>query len=55
MNVPDLRGGATLVMAAIMAAGESKIHNVELIDRGYENFDERLSSLSAQIERNELY
>lgn len=51
MTVPDLRGGATLVMAAIMAKGESTIHNVELIDRGYERFDERLQNLSANIER----
>jgi UDP-N-acetylglucosamine 1-carboxyvinyltransferase len=53
MTVPDLRGGATLVMAAIMASGESTIDNVELIDRGYERFDERLRSLSANIERIE--
>ncbi len=51
MTVPDLRGGATLVMAAIMATGESVIDNIELIDRGYENFDERLRNLSANIER----
>ncbi len=51
MNVPDLRGGATLVMAAIMAEGESVIHNIELIDRGYEKFDERLQMLSANIQR----
>ncbi len=51
LTVPDLRGGATLVMAAIMAEGESVIHNVELIDRGYEKFDERLSQLSANITR----
>ncbi len=51
MTVPDLRGGATLVMAAIMAEGESVIDNVELIDRGYENFDERLRNLSANIIR----
>ena len=51
MTVPDLRGGATLVMAAIMASGTSTIENVELIDRGYERFDERLRSLSANIER----
>lgn len=51
MTVPDLRGGATLVMAAIMASGESVIDNIELIDRGYENFDERLRNLSANIER----
>jgi len=51
LTVPDLRGGATLVMAAILAKGESVIDNVELIDRGYERFDERLQNLSANIER----
>jgi UDP-N-acetylglucosamine 1-carboxyvinyltransferase len=51
MTVPDLRGGATLVMAAIMASGESVIDNIELIDRGYERFDDRLRNLSANIER----
>ncbi len=51
LTVPDLRGGATLVMAAIMAEGKSKIENVELIDRGYEKFDERLAQLSANITR----
>lgn len=51
LTVPDLRGGATLVMAAIMASGESVIHNIELIDRGYENFDDRLRLLSANITR----
>lgn len=50
--VPDLRGGATLVMAAIMAKGVSIIENVEHIDRGYENFDDRLRALSARIERS---
>jgi len=49
--VPDLRGGATLVMAAIIARGESVIDNIEHIDRGYEHFDERLRNLSARIER----
>ncbi len=51
MTVPDLRGGATLVMAAIMASGESVIDKIELIDRGYESFDERLRNLSANIVR----
>ncbi|MFH2019063.1 MAG: UDP-N-acetylglucosamine 1-carboxyvinyltransferase, partial [bacterium] len=51
LTVPDLRGGATLVMAAIIAQGESVISNIEHIDRGYENFDERLRNLSARIER----
>lgn len=51
LTVPDLRGGATLVLAAIMADGESVIDNIELIDRGYEHFDDRLRNLSAKIER----
>lgn len=51
LTVPDLRGGATLVMAAIIASGESVISNIEHIDRGYENFDARLRNLSARIER----
>lgn len=51
LTVPDLRGGATLVLAAIMAEGESVIDNIELIDRGYEHFDDRLTNLSAKIER----
>lgn len=51
LTVPDLRGGATLVMAAILAKGESVIDNIELIDRGYERFDERLQNLSANISR----
>lgn len=51
LTVPDLRGGATLVLAAIMAEGESVIDNIELIDRGYEHFDDRLRNLSATIER----
>jgi UDP-N-acetylglucosamine 1-carboxyvinyltransferase len=49
--VPDLRGGATLVMAAIIAKGESIIEGVEHIDRGYEQFDLRLQNLSAHLER----
>jgi UDP-N-acetylglucosamine 1-carboxyvinyltransferase len=38
-------------MAAILAKGESVIDNIELIDRGYERFDERLQNLSANISR----
>ncbi|MBU1922636.1 UDP-N-acetylglucosamine 1-carboxyvinyltransferase, partial [Patescibacteria group bacterium] len=51
LTVPDLRGGATLVMAAIIAKGDSVIDGVEHIDRGYEHFDTRLRNLSANIER----
>lgn len=51
MTVPDLRGGATLVMAAIIAQGESIISGIEHIDRGYEHFEERLTQLTARITR----
>lgn len=49
--VKDLRHGATMTLAAIIASGESIIKNVEEIDRGYEDLDERLRSLGANIER----
>jgi UDP-N-acetylglucosamine 1-carboxyvinyltransferase len=40
-----------MVLAALAAEGESIIHNVEQIDRGYERIDDRLRSLGARIER----
>jgi len=49
--VKDLRHGATLVLAALIAKGTSTIHNIEQIDRGYENLDGRLSSMGADIKR----
>jgi len=49
----DLRAGASLVIAALIAKGESIIDHVELIDRGYEKFDERLKALGAKIERKQ--
>lgn len=49
--VKDLRHGATLVIAALIADGKSKISNIEHIDRGYESLDERLRSLGAEITR----
>lgn len=49
--VTDLRAGATLVLAALAAEGESKITGIEHIDRGYENFEEKLQELGADIER----
>lgn len=48
-TVKDLRHGATLVQAALTATGESQIHGVEQIFRGYESLDERLRSMGAQI------
>jgi len=47
----DLRAGATLVIAGLVAAGETVLHNAEVIDRGYEKIDERLRAVGAQIER----
>ncbi len=47
----DLRHGATLVLASLASRGTSIIHNVEQIDRGYEDIDIRLKSLGAKIER----
>ncbi|MFA6098519.1 MAG: UDP-N-acetylglucosamine 1-carboxyvinyltransferase [Patescibacteria group bacterium] len=47
----DIRAGATLLIAAIIAQGQSVIDKVELIDRGYEKIEQRLSSLGANIKR----
>ena len=48
---PDIRAGIALVMAALIAEGQSKIEHIELIDRGYERIDDRLRALGADIER----
>lgn len=50
---PDIRAGIALVMAALIAEGNSEIDRIELIDRGYERIDERLRALGARIERVE--
>ena len=50
VNATDLRAGASLVIAALMAEGVTEISGVEYIMRGYEHFDEKLRSLGAQIE-----
>ena len=47
----DLRAGATLIIAALMADGRTEIDNAEQIDRGYENIVERLRALGAKIDR----
>jgi UDP-N-acetylglucosamine 1-carboxyvinyltransferase len=51
MSSPDIRAGVALLIAALSAEGKSIIYNVEQIDRGYENIDERLNKLGAKIER----
>lgn len=51
MTSPDIRAGNALLIAALSAEGKSIIHNIEQIDRGYENIDGRLKALGADIER----
>ena len=47
----DLRAGAALIIAGIIADGKTEIYNLEHIDRGYENIEEKFRNLGAQIER----
>ena len=51
MTSPDIRAGVSLLIAALSARGTSTIHNIEQIDRGYENIDERLRAIGAKITR----
>jgi UDP-N-acetylglucosamine 1-carboxyvinyltransferase len=51
MTSPDIRAGISLLIAALSAKGTSTIHNIEQIDRGYEDIDERLRAIGAKIER----
>ena len=51
MISPDIRAGNALLIAALSAEGTSTIHNIEQIDRGYENIDGRLKAIGADIER----
>ncbi|MCH2233386.1 MAG: UDP-N-acetylglucosamine 1-carboxyvinyltransferase [Crocinitomicaceae bacterium] len=51
MTSPDIRAGVSLLIAALSAEGKSTIHNIEQIDRGYENIDVRLNNLGADIRR----
>ena len=51
MVSPDIRAGISLLIAALSAKGTSIIHNIEQIDRGYENIDQRLLALGAKIKR----
>jgi UDP-N-acetylglucosamine 1-carboxyvinyltransferase len=47
----DLRGGASLIIAALIAEGESSLSNIYQVDRGYERIEERLQKLGADITR----
>ncbi len=51
MSSPDIRAGVALLIAALSAEGTSTIHNIEQIDRGYENIDKRLNDVGASISR----
>lgn len=51
MVSPDIRAGVSLLIAALGAKGTSIIHNIEQIDRGYEDIDNRLRAIGAKIER----
>lgn len=51
MTSPDIRAGVSLLIAALSAKGTSVIHNIEQIDRGYQNIDTRLNAIGAKIER----
>jgi len=51
MVSPDIRAGMSLLIAALSAKGTSTIHNIEQIDRGYQDIDTRLRAIGAKIER----
>ena len=51
MTSPDIRAGVSLLIAALSAEGKSTIHNIEQIDRGYQDIDFRLNNLGADIRR----
>jgi UDP-N-acetylglucosamine 1-carboxyvinyltransferase len=52
MTSPDIRAGISLLIAAMSAEGKSTIHNIEQIDRGYENIEGRLNAIGAEIIRS---
>jgi UDP-N-acetylglucosamine 1-carboxyvinyltransferase len=51
MTSPDIRAGVSLLIAAMSAEGKSIIHNIEQIDRGYQDIDKRLNAIGARIKR----
>ena len=51
VNAPDLRGGAALVVAGLVAEGVTEIADIYHIDRGYHNFEQKLRAVGASIER----
>ena len=51
VSASDLRGGAALVLAGLVAEKTTIVNNIDYIDRGYENLENMLSSLGADIKR----
>jgi UDP-N-acetylglucosamine 1-carboxyvinyltransferase len=51
LTSPDIRAGVSLLIAALSAKGTSTIHNIEQIDRGYEDIENRLQKIGAKIKR----
>jgi UDP-N-acetylglucosamine 1-carboxyvinyltransferase len=51
MTSPDIRAGVALLIAAMSAEGQSIIHNIRQIDRGYQNIEVRLNAIGADIRR----
>ena len=51
MIAPDLRAGAALVLAGLAADGYTTVDEIGYIERGYENFEDKLRQLGANIER----
>ena len=51
IDAPDIRAGAAMILAGLIAKGQTKIENVYQIDRGYEKLDEKLKKLGAEIRR----
>src|SRR5206468_6985234 len=51
VTIPDLRGGASHLIAALAAEGTSRVYGVSLIQRGYEDFEAKLAALGARVER----
>ena len=54
MSSTDLRAGAALVLAGIVAEGETRVHNIKHIDRGYEDYCGKLEQLGANVTRRRL-
>ena len=51
VNATDLRGGASLVLAGLVAKGTTEVLNVEYVDRGYFQLENKLASVGAEIKR----